>query len=265
MVSPTHKPTHTESGDRKEPPRRYENPPTRHNFKTDYRTIPPVPSELVAASDLARAVYCPRQLYYARRDEDRGPPPESVTRRNLAFRYEELLEAETGTLAALPIDPSPAAYRAALEDLADHPHWPALADPQETFVRLAGRDCAAVAHKVLPGEDGPPVPTIASPGVPPERGVWEPLGVRAVAVAKALAWEREREIPRALVEFPAAAVVREVDLTITRTARYRRALRTVRELDGPPPRLHDRAKCGACDYREQCGVRTRSLRSLLGL
>lgn len=235
------------------------------NFKTDYGTRPRVPSDLVAASDLARAVYCPRQLYYARRDDDRGPPPESVTRRDLAFRYEELREADTGTLAALPIDHSASAYRAALEDLADHPRWPALADPPETFVRLAGRDCAAVAHKVLPGDDGPPVPTIASPGVPPERGVWEPLGVRAVAVAKALAWEREREIPRVLVEFPASAVVREVDLTIRRTARYRRALRTVRELDGPPPRLHDRAKCGACDYREQCGVRTRSLGSLLGL
>jgi len=58
--------------------------------------------------------------------------------------------------------------------------------------------------------------------------------------------------------------VRSVRLTTRRAARYREALRTVRTLDGPPPRLNDDAKCGACDYQEQCGVKSRSLRSLFG-
>jgi CRISPR-associated exonuclease Cas4 len=125
-----------------------------------------------------------------------------------------------------------------------------------------GKDCRGVVDKVLDGD--PPTPTLVSPGRPPERGVWHPQRVRAVAVAKALAWERERPVPAALVEYPAHGVVRRAEVT-TRAARaYRRTLRTVRSMDGPPPRTDDDAKCEACDYRETCGVRTRSLRSLLG-
>ena len=103
-----------------------------------------------------------------------------------------------------------------------------------------------------------------SPGTPPERGVWKPQGVASVAAAKALAYERERPVERAVVEYPAHAVVRTVRLTTRRKAAYRRVLRTVRSLDGPPPRLDDDAKCAACEYREECGVPTRTLASLLG-
>jgi len=108
----------------------------------------------------------------------------------------------------------------------------------------------------------PPVPTVVSPGEPPDNGVWEPQSVRAVAVAKALSWEREREIPRALVEYPSVGVVREVRLTTRKKAAYRRALRAARAIDGPPARVDD-DRCGACDYRDRCGVGRRSFRSLL--
>lgn len=212
-------------------------------------------------SDVARAAYCPRQLYYARRDDDREPPPEVRERRRLAFRYGELRSAPSATLRRLPLDVSPAAYRRALDRLADRDDGAELFDPKWRRVRLRGRDCRGVAHKVLSGD--PPIPTVASPGRPPERGVWEPQRVRAVAVAQALAWEREREIPRALVEYPASGVVRTVRLTVRNVAAYRRALRAVRALDGPPSRRDD-ARCDGCDYRSKCGVRTRSLRSLLG-
>jgi len=84
-------------------------------------------------------------------------------------------------------------------------------------------------------------------------------------MAKALAWEREREIPAATVEYPAHGVVRTVQLTTRNRAAYRETVRTLRDLDGPPPRIDDENKCDACDYREECGVRTRSLKSLLGL
>jgi CRISPR-associated exonuclease Cas4 len=94
--------------------------------------------------------------------------------------------------------------------------------------------------------------------------VWEPQRVRAVAAAKALSWEREATVDRALVEYPAHGVVRTVRLTTRARATYRRALRAVRSLDGPPPRLRDTAKCEPCDYRDRCGVPTRSMRSLLG-
>lgn len=214
--------------------------------------------------DLAQAAYCPRQLYYARRADDANrPPPEARARRALAFRYPALRCADDATLDAAPLVPDPAAYRRALDALARRDDWEELADPTTREAHLDGRDCRGVAHKILAGD--PPTPTLVSPGRPPDRGVWRPQRVRAVAVAKALAWEREREIPSALVEYPAHGVVRRVRVTTRNAAAYRRTLRTVRSMDGPPPRLDDDARCDACAFRETCGVRTRSLRSLLGL
>lgn len=227
----------------------------------------------VTFSDLARAAYCPRQLYYARRDDDRGPPARARERIALAYAYPDLRDATDDRLRAAPIDRDPAAYRRAIDRLADRDDWPELAEPSGRRVRLVGKDCRGITHKLLrpagdgsDARDGSPVPTVVSPGTPPERGVWEPQAVRAVAVAKALAWERDAEEPveRALVEYPAVGVVRTVRLTTRRRAAYRRVLRTVRDIDGPPPRVDD-ARCEACDYRGECGVRTRSLRSLLGL
>jgi len=222
---------------------------------------------VIAFSALARAAYCPRQHYYAERDEagDR-PPPAVRERQSLAFRYPELRAADDAALAAEPIEPSPAAYRRALDRLAERADWAELVDPAAREVVLEGRECRGVAHKLLTGGgEGPPTPTFVSPGRPPERGVWRPQRVRAVAMAKALAWERERAVPSALVEYPAHGVVRRVDLTTRNKAAYRQTVRTVRGMEGPPPRIDDEAKCGACEYREECGVRSRSLRSLLGL
>jgi CRISPR-associated exonuclease Cas4 len=238
-------------------------------------------SDLVAASALGRVVYCPRQLYYARTDDDGHEPPAEVKeRQQLAFRYPELRAADHARLRSLPLAVEPAEYKTALDQLATRPVWDALVEPADREVHLTGKDCRGVAHKLLDGnafrvgadrdvlvgdaDHEAPVPVFVSGGVPPPQGVWEPQAVRAVALAKALAWEREREVPRALVEYPAVGAVRQVRLTTRRAARYREALGTVRSLDGPPPRLTDSEKCDACAYQEQCGVRSRSLRSLLG-
>ncbi|SFR34023.1 CRISPR-associated protein Cas4 [Halogeometricum limi] len=214
-------------------------------------------------SHLGRAAYCPRQLYYAERDDDHAPPPEVERVRELAFRYEESLRADDDELRSHALAVEPAAYRENLARLARRDDWTELARPTHRERFLRGRDCHGVAHKVLDGD--PPVPTIVSPGDPPERGVWEPQRVRAVAVAKALAWEEEREIPRAMVEYPAHGVVRTVRLTTRNAGAYRRTLWTVRQMAGVPPRIGDSDKCAACDYRTTCGTKTRSLKSLLGL
>jgi CRISPR-associated exonuclease Cas4 len=215
-------------------------------------------------SDLARAAYCPRQLYYTRREGDRQLPPRVRDRIDLAFRYPELRRAGDETLIELPIRREPAAYRDALETVRTRDDWSDLVAPAERRVLLDGKDARGIAHKVLDIEDDP-IPSLVSPGAPPEQGVWEPQRVRAVAAAKALAWERDTSVERALVEYPASGVVRTVRLTTRNCAAYRRTLRTVRDLDGPPARIEDSAKCEPCEYRERCGVRTRSLRSMLGL
>lgn len=218
----------------------------------------------VAFADVARAVYCPRQCYYARQEDDRSLPPAARERIDLAFRYGELQEASDADLRALPVAPEPDAYRRRLSTLADREDWAALREPAEREVVLTGRDCRGRVHKVLERPDGP-VPTIVSPGEPPPNGVWRPVGVRATAAAKALAWTRETAVERAVVEFPVHGVVRDVAVTAGRRDAYHRAVRAVESIDGPPSRVDDRAKCERCEYREECGVETRSLRSLLGL
>jgi CRISPR-associated exonuclease Cas4 len=226
--------------------------------------------DAVPITDLARATYCPRQLYYARReDESDRKPPASVRRvQALAFRYDELRDAGDDALASLPIACAPATYRDRLDRVADRDDWAELADPTERDVLLAGKDVRGVAHKLLAAGDGLPTPAVVSPGDPPDRGVWKPQRVRAVALAKAVSWELGEPgeaVERALVEYPAHGVVRTVALTVGNRAAYRRALRVVRTIDGPPSRLRDTEKCESCEYSEECGVRTRSLRSLLGL
>jgi CRISPR-associated exonuclease Cas4 len=247
-------------------------------FKYEPGTTTHVHREKATFTDLATATYCPRQLYYDRREDDREPPPATTGRTRLAFRYPELRELDDAALAAEPIDRPPGEYRAALDRLAERSDWATLSSPTNTRVLLNGRDARGVAHKVLGAtgadalrdEDGdptgdPPVPVIVSPGEPPERGVWEPQSVKAVAAMHALSWQEGRRIRRALVEYPAHGVVRDVSLSVRRSGTYRRVLRSVRDMDGPPARLTGSAKCRECRHRTNCGVKTRSLRSLVGL
>ncbi|WP_277554389.1 CRISPR-associated protein Cas4 [Halobaculum limi] len=235
-------------------------------------------TEKATFTDLATATYCPRQLYYDRREGDRSPPPEATRRIDLAFRYPELRSMDDATLSEEPIDCRPDEYRVALDSLAARDDWATLANPPYTRALLDGKDARGIAHKVLGAmgsdvprdEDGdptnaPPVPVIVSPGSPPEQGVWEPQSVKAVAAMAALSWSEERPIRRALVEYPAHAVVREVRASVRRSGTYRRVLRTLRAMEGVPARLSNDEKCRACRHRTNCGVRTRSLRSLQGL
>lgn len=213
-----------------------------------------------AFSDLATAAYCPRKLYYRLRDGDPEVPEEVRSRRSLAFRYPALADPDAD-LSAEPIAVTPTQYRTNLacarERLAA---WPALADPSARDVLLEGRDARGVAHKVL---EDPLAPSIVSAGEPPDEGAWRPQTARAVAAAKALAWERETAVERAYVEYPAYGVVRKLPLSTRRKAIYREAVTRAASIDGPPARLRDDAKCDPCEYRDTCGVKTRSLRSLL--
>lgn len=161
-------------------------------------------SDLVAFYGLATVAYCPRQLYYRRREDALDPPDDAARARALAGRYPTLLDASDAALRnTVPV--APATYRARVG--AALARWPALATPDETDVLLVGNDCRGRVAKVL---RDPLRPTLVSPGEPPETGVWEPQKVRAVAVAKALAWREKAPVERAHVEYPRHGVVREV-------------------------------------------------------
>lgn len=214
-----------------------------------------------AFSDLKSAAYCPRQCYYQQRDDDRGPPPDVEARRELAYRYDEILAG--ADLSDEPTAVTDTQLRTNLSCAkARFDAFDALRDPAERDVLLSGKDCRGIAHKIL--DLGSPIPSLISAGDPPENGVWHPQTVHAVAAAKALSWERETPVERAFVEYPTHGIIREVPLNTRRKAAYRTAVRTLESIDGPPPRLDDRSKCESCEYREECGVKTRSLRSLLG-
>jgi len=210
--------------------------------------------------DLAVAAYCPRQLYYRRRSDSEPEIPDAVAqRRELAFEYPRLL-VETD-LSVEPIAVTGTQYRSALHrSKARLDAWERLVDPGGRNVFLEGRDCRGIAHKVI---EEPLAPSLVFAGEPPESGVWAPQSVRLVAAALVLSYERECGIEVAYAEYPAHGVLRRVDLSAHRRSLYRSTLRTVVSIDGPPSRVKNRRKCESCEHREECGVRTRSLRSLL--
>jgi CRISPR-associated exonuclease Cas4 len=210
--------------------------------------------------DLETAAYCPRKLYYRRRAGPPDVPDEVAACRSLAFQYERLL-ADDESLLAAPIEVSPTRFRSRLGAAkARLDRWDELADPPHRERMLEGRECRGVAHKVLAD---PPVPSLVFAGRPPDEGVWQPQSVRLVAAAKSLAWERERPVERAFAEYPAYGVVRDIGLTTRRKAAYRSAVRTADAVDGPPARIDNDDKCRPCEFRAECGVRTRSALSRL--
>lgn len=209
--------------------------------------------------ELSIAAYCPRQLYYRRRDDAPDIPADVEEIRALAFAYPRLLTEVDPD--ADPIAVTATQYRSALHRArARLDAWDRLADPDERHVFLDGRDCRGIAHKVL---ERPLAPSLVFVGEPPETGVWESQSVRLVAASLALSYERERPVDVAYAEYPAYGIVRRIDLSAHRRATYRATVRTVDAMDGPPPRTANGRKCESCDYRGECGVRTRSLRSLL--
>lgn len=215
--------------------------------------------------DVETAAYCPRKLYYRQRDPEPADaeevPARVRDRQALAFRYRRLL-ADDEALAGAPLAVDPATFRSRIGAArARLDVWPSLADPQGRNVHLTGRDCRGVADKVLAGD--PPMPSLVFAGAPPDRGVWHPQRVRVVAAAKALSWERETRVERGFAEYPAHGVVRGVPIDARRADEYRTALRSAESVDGPPARVSNRDKCAPCEYSADCGVRTRSARSLL--
>jgi CRISPR-associated exonuclease Cas4 len=214
---------------------------------------------------LETAAYCPRKLYYRRKSAEPPTVPEDVaSKREIAFDYDRLLDDEQA-LRSAPLAVTPTQFRSRLgcaRARLETGDWTRLVDPAERDVMLSGRDCRGVVHKRL--ETTPPSAALVFTGTPPETGVWHPQSVRLMAVAKALAWETETDVGRVFAEYPTHGVVREVSVDARRTAEYREALRIADAIEGPPPRTDNRSKCEPCEFSGECGVRTRSLRSLLG-
>ncbi len=214
-----------------------------------------------AFRDIEAAAYCPRKLYYRRSAPEEEEPPQFVgERRDLAFEYDRLL-ADDEYIQSAPIECTPTQFRSRLGCArARLDRWDELVDPADRSAFLSGRECRGIAHKRL---DSPPSLSMVFAGKPPEEGIWKPQSARLMAAAKALSWEEQTAIDTVYAEYPAYGVVRKIDVDARRTAAYREAVRIADSIDGPPARTNNRSKCSPCEYRDQCGVKTRSLRSLL--
>lgn len=214
-----------------------------------------------AFRDIEAAAYCPRKLYYRRTSPREEEPPAIVgERREIAFEYEQLL-ANSERLRQVPLEVTPTQFcsqlgcaRASLE------RWDELVDPPARDEFLSGRECRGIVHKRLAD---PPSLSLVFAGSPPENGVWRPQSARLMAGAKALSWEEKAAVETVYAEYPAHGVIRKIDVDARRTAAYREAVRIADSIDGPPARIKNQAKCDPCEYRPECGVKTRSLRSLL--
>ena len=214
-----------------------------------------------AFRDIEIAAYCPRKLYYRRQDPDETERPAIVAeRRALAFEYKQLLNGDG--LGTAPIEVTPTQFRSRLGCArAQLERWEELVTPAEREAFLSGRECRGIVHKRL---TDPPSLSLVFAGQPPDNGIWRPQSARLVAAAKALAWEEETAIETVFAEYPAYGVVRRVDVDARRTAAYREAVRIADSIEGPPTRINNDEKCKPCEYRSECGVRTRSLLSRLG-
>lgn len=214
-----------------------------------------------AFRDIETAAYCPRKLYYRRRNPREEEPPAIVgDRREIAFEYESLL-ADDAALEQAPIEVTPTQFRSRVGCAqAQFDRWTELLNPAEREAFLSGRECRGIVHKRL---TDPPSLSLVFAGRPPENGIWQPQSARLVAGAKALAWEEETPIESVYAEYPAYGVIRQVEIGARRTAAYREAVRIADSVDGPPARVSNDAKCAPCEYRGECGVKTQSLRSRL--
>lgn len=217
-----------------------------------------------AFRDIEAAAYCPRKLYYRRSSPGEEERPAIVgKRRAIAFEYGELLE-DDARLRTAPIEVTPTQFRSRIGcTRASLDRWDELVDPGDTEVFLSGRECRGIAHKLLTDADRPSLSLVFA-GKPPENGVWKPQSARLMAAAKALSWERETDVGTVYAEYPAYGVVRRITVDARRTAAYREAVRVADSIDGPPARIKNEAKCEPCEFRPDCGVKTKSLRSLLG-
>lgn len=200
-------------------------------------------------SELSQAAYCLRKLHY-RRGDGWEATHEGITPDRLSHRYDELLDCRVPR-EVLSRDPATVAANLERTREAFPELWPSLLSPQEIGVYLNGPAGRGYVNKVL--DTDPPVPTFASGGRPPSTGVWRPHAVRAVAIGRALARQRNRSLQRVLVEYPRHGIVRAVRLSERRLAMYRRVRRAVSEMGDSPPRTDNPSKCRSCEYEARCG------------
>lgn len=217
-------------------------------------------------SEVRRAVYCGRQAYYeSRRDACRVPSPETRVLREVAYVYPTLVEspeealrhAEETAGVSVSLDLTDAADKLAEVRDKNPERWEAVAYPDREEHHFEGESLRGTVDKL--SFDGGALVSLVKTGTPPRNGVWGSERVEAAAFKRLVS--RIHDVGGVVFEYPRVGALRRVDVGRDDVRALERALETLEDIkeDVPPSRTDNRSKCESCDFREECGVKTKSV------
>ena len=219
-------------------------------------------------SEVRNAIYCGRQAYYeARREACRLPSPETRILRELAYVYpvladspdDALRRAEETAGVSVSLDISGAADALA-ERRDDNPElWDSVARPDRAERYLENERLRGTVDKLSFDDDGSAVVSLVKTGTPPANGVWSSERVEAAALCELVS--TSYDVSCVVVEYPRVGALRRVEVGPDDERTLERAIETLEEIEKgvPPSRTDNRSKCESCDFKEECGVKTKSV------
>ena len=219
-------------------------------------------------SEVRNAVYCGRQAYYERqREACRIPTAETRVLRELAYIYPTLIDSPEDALrracetagVSVALDISEASETLA-ETRDERPRlWEGVARPDREERYVENGRLRGTIDKLSFEEDEGTVVSVVKTGTPPANGVWSSERVEAAAVHELAS--ANHEVGCVVFEYPRVGALRRIEVGNDDERGLERALGTLEEIDDgmPPSRTDNRTKCESCDFKKECGVKTKSV------
>ena len=241
------------------------------------RDVSPIPREVVLTqgmspfhiSEVRRAIYCGRQAYYeSQREACRIPSPETRVLREVAYLYPTVVESPEDALrraeetagVSTSLDMSEAAEALADEREKNPGLWEAVAHPDREERYFEGNSLRGTVEKLSFGDDGEGVlASVVKTGTPPPNGVWRSERAEAAAVRRMVS--REYDLRGVVFEYPRVGALRRVEVGRDDARTLERALERLEDIEKgvPPSRTENRNKCESCEFKDECGVKTKSV------
>ncbi|MDZ7687182.1 MAG: Dna2/Cas4 domain-containing protein [Halobacteriales archaeon] len=217
-------------------------------------------------SEVRNAVYCGRQAYYeSQREACRLPSPETRVVHELAYSYPTLVKSPEDALrraeetadVSVSLDLSEASDSLA-EARDEYELWDAVARPDREERYIESERLRGTVDK-LSFRDGGVVVSLVKTGTPPTDGVWSSERVETAALHELVS--PGHDVRCTVVEYPRVGALRRVDVGRDDERALERALETLEDIKKgvPPSRTDNRSKCESCDFKEECGVETKSV------
>lgn len=218
-------------------------------------------------SEVRRAIYCGRQAYYeSQREACRIPSPETRVLREVAYLYPTVVESPDDALrraeetagVSTSLDMSEAADALAERREESPGLWEAVAYPDREERYFEGKNLEGTVEKLSFGDDGVLV-SVVKTGTPPPNGVWRSERAEAASVRRMVS--REHDIRSVVFEYPRVGALRRVEVGRDDARALERALERLEDIEKgvPPSRTENRNKCESCDFKNECGVKTKSV------